>query len=86
MNMGILTWIVVGGVAGLLAKWIMPGRDKGGLIMTVVLGIVGAYVGGWGAQFIPGINASVTGINPITIATATVGALVVLAIYRIASK
>jgi uncharacterized membrane protein YeaQ/YmgE (transglycosylase-associated protein family) len=45
--MGILSWIVLGLVAGILAKWIMPGRDGGGFILTVLLGIVGAFVGGW---------------------------------------
>ncbi len=43
--MGILSWIVLGLVVGILAKWIMPGRDGVGFIMTTVLGVVGAFVG-----------------------------------------
>lgn len=45
--MGILSWIIFGLIAGILAKWIMPGKDGGGFIVTIVLGIVGAVVGGW---------------------------------------
>lgn len=45
--MGILAWIVLGLIAGALAKFIMPGRDPGGIIVTIVLGIVGALVGGF---------------------------------------
>ena len=44
--MGILSWVIFGLIAGILAKWIMPGRDGGGFIMTILLGIVGAVVGG----------------------------------------
>lgn len=43
--MGIISWIIFGLIAGILAKWIMPGKDGGGFILTVVLGIVGAVVG-----------------------------------------
>ena len=45
--MGILTWIILGLVAGILAKWIMPGRDPGGIIVTMLLGIAGALLGGF---------------------------------------
>ncbi len=45
--MGILSWIILGLIAGILAKWIMPGKDGGGFFMTILLGIVGAVVGGW---------------------------------------
>ena len=46
MEYGIIGWIVVGLIAGILAKWIMPGDDPGGIIVTILLGIVGAMVGG----------------------------------------
>ena len=74
--MGILSWILLGGVVGILAKWIMPGPDGGGLIMTVLLGVAGAFVGGWLGSLV-GLG-SVTGFNFGSIATATAGALVLL--------
>ena len=45
--MGIISWIIFGLIAGILAKWIMPGKDGGGFIVTVILGVIGAVVGGW---------------------------------------
>ena len=45
--MGIFSWIILGLIAGALAKWLMPGEQGGGWILTMVLGIVGAFVGGW---------------------------------------
>jgi uncharacterized membrane protein YeaQ/YmgE (transglycosylase-associated protein family) len=47
MNMGILSWVVFGLIAGALAKLLMPGQDPGGFFMTVIIGIVGAIVGGF---------------------------------------
>lgn len=83
--MGILTWIVLGLVAGALAKLLMPGKDGGGWLMTMVLGIAGAFVGGFlGAQL--GIGGAATGINLGSIATATAGAFVLLFVYRMISK
>ena len=49
--MGILSWILLGLVAGILAKIIMPGKDGGGFIITIILGIAGAFVGGWVGSF-----------------------------------
>ena len=46
-NYGIIGWIVIGGLAGAIAKLLMPGRDPGGCIITVLLGIAGALVAGW---------------------------------------
>ena len=79
--MGILALIVVGLIAGLLAKLIMPGRDPGGLIVTPLIGIAGAFVGGIVVQFLGG--AGVTGINIWSILVATLGAVILLAIYRL---
>ncbi|MDZ4178761.1 MAG: GlsB/YeaQ/YmgE family stress response membrane protein [Coriobacteriia bacterium] len=77
--MGILSWIVVGLIAGLLAKWIFPGDQNAGFILTTVLGIVGALVGGFIMSLIGGTG--VTGFNLQTLLVATVGALLVLFIY-----
>jgi uncharacterized membrane protein YeaQ/YmgE (transglycosylase-associated protein family) len=49
--MGIISWVILGLAAGILAKWIMPGRDGGGIVITVVLDIPGAFVGGWVGSF-----------------------------------
>ena len=79
--MGILSWIVVGLIAGVLAKWIMPGRDPGGIIVTMLIGIVGALIGGFLVGLVvPG--DPISGINLTTILVATLGAVVLLAIYR----
>jgi uncharacterized membrane protein YeaQ/YmgE (transglycosylase-associated protein family) len=78
--MGIISWIVLGLIAGALAKWIMPGRDPGGIIVTIIIGIVGAMLGGWIGSMIG--FGSVTGVNLGSIVTAVVGALILLAVYR----
>jgi uncharacterized membrane protein YeaQ/YmgE (transglycosylase-associated protein family) len=74
--MGWLTWIVLGLVVGVLAKVIMPGKDPGGLVMTTILGIVGALVGGWISTRL-GLGA-VSGFNLPSLVIATAGALLLL--------
>ncbi|HEY6753008.1 MAG TPA: GlsB/YeaQ/YmgE family stress response membrane protein [Rubrobacteraceae bacterium] len=79
--MGIIAWIVVGLIAGVLAKLIMPGDDPGGFIVTILLGIVGAFVGGFVVNLLGG--AGVSGFNLWSILVATLGAIILLAIYRL---
>ncbi len=79
--MGILAWIVVGLIAGALAKLIMPGDDPGGIIVTIIIGIVGAFVGGFVVQLFGG--AGLTGFSIWSIIVATLGAIILLAIYRL---
>ena len=79
--MGILTWIVVGLIAGLLAKVILPGDDPGGLIITTLIGMVGAVVGGFVVGILGGVGA--TGFNVWSIMVATLGAIILLAVYRL---
>ncbi|MGD0861128.1 MAG: GlsB/YeaQ/YmgE family stress response membrane protein [Candidatus Limnocylindrales bacterium] len=74
-NMTLLTWLVVGVIAGFLASLISGSRES--LIMMVVLGIVGAIVGGWIAADVLKI-ANVTGVNTTSIIVAVVGALIVI--------
>ena len=81
MRMGIIAWIVVGLIAGILAKLIMPGDDPGGFIVTILLGIVGAFVGGFVVNLLGG--AGVSGFNLWSILVATLGAIILLAIYRL---
>lgn len=80
MITAIIFWIVVGLIAGALAKLIMPGDDPGGIIVTILLGIAGAFVGGFIMQSILGFGSG--GII-WTILVATVGAIILLAIYRL---
>jgi uncharacterized membrane protein YeaQ/YmgE (transglycosylase-associated protein family) len=77
-NMTLLAWLVVGAIAGFLASEIMGTRE--GLVMMVVLGIVGAIVGGWVAADVLKI-ANVTGINLVSIIVAAAGAIVVIVVY-----
>ena len=78
--MGILTWILVGLVAGIVAKWIMPGRDPGGLIVTILIGIAGGMIGGFiAAQLNLG---SMTGFDIRSLIIAILGALLLLFVYR----
>jgi uncharacterized membrane protein YeaQ/YmgE (transglycosylase-associated protein family) len=74
--MGFLSWILMGLVVGILAKWIMPGPDGGGIIMTILLGVAGAFVGGFiGSQV--GLG-SVGGFDLRSLALAVGGALLIL--------
>jgi uncharacterized membrane protein YeaQ/YmgE (transglycosylase-associated protein family) len=83
--MNILSWIILGLIAGALAKWLMPGKDGGGLFITMVLGIAGAFVGGYLGSFL-GVGVTGGGINLASIGTATAGAFLLLWVYRIAKK
>jgi uncharacterized membrane protein YeaQ/YmgE (transglycosylase-associated protein family) len=78
--MGILSWIIFGLIAGALAKWIMPGRDPGGILVTIVLGIAGAIVGGLIASVL-GLG-TVTGFDLWSFLVAVGGALLLLFGYR----
>jgi len=78
--MGFIWWIVVGLIVGSLAKFIMPGRDPGGIIVTTLIGVAGAFVGGAIASAL-GIG-SFTGFNFGSIVIATLGALLLLFVYR----
>lgn len=82
--MGILTWIIFGLIAGALAKFIMPGNQAMGWLMTIILGIVGAFVGGWIGTLL-GLG-TVDSFSIGSMALAVVGALIVLWLYGIATK
>jgi uncharacterized membrane protein YeaQ/YmgE (transglycosylase-associated protein family) len=79
--MSVIVWVILGLVAGALAKFIMPGRDPGGLIVTILIGIAGALIGGfistklgWGA---------VDGFDLRSIAIAVGGAVLLLFVFRL---
>lgn len=75
---GILGWIIIGGIAGAIAKLLMPGKDPGGCIITILLGIAGAFIAGWLGQAVGWYDAG-EGAGFIA---AIVGAFIILAIYR----
>ena len=77
--------IVIGLIAGVLAKWVMPGPDPGGIIITVLIGVVGAFVGGFIVQSLFG-GQGITQISLGSILIATLGAIVLLAIYRLITR
>ncbi len=78
--MGIISWIILGLLAGMLAKWLMPGKDGGGFIITTILGVAGAFVGGFVGSLI-GLGTT-GGLSIGSIATATAGAFIILFIYN----
>jgi uncharacterized membrane protein YeaQ/YmgE (transglycosylase-associated protein family) len=80
--MSILAWIVVGLIAGALAKLLMPGNDPGGIILTILLGIAGAVVGGFIAVAL-NISNGVDDFDIGTIVLAVLGAMLLLAGYRL---
>ena len=83
-DVSILAWIVVGLIAGWLAKMISPGPERGGLLATLVIGVVGAIVGGWIAGALGYAGAG--GVNLYSVLIATLGAVVFLWIWKMMSR
>ena len=84
-HIGIIAWIVVGLIAGILAKWVMPGPDPGGIITTILIGIIGALVGGFVINSLLG-GPGVSGVNLTSILVAPLGAIILLVIYRLITR
>ena len=80
--MGLLTWVVVGAIAGWLAGKVMKGSGFG-LIGDIVIGVIGALVGGWLASTLLHVPNAISGFNLTTIVVAFLGAVVVLFILRL---
>lgn len=81
--MGIIAWIVLGAIAGFITNMIMGGGE--GVILTIILGIVGAIVGGYLAGTVFKV-ADVTGINIESIVVAVIGAVIVVLVYRMVTR
>jgi uncharacterized membrane protein YeaQ/YmgE (transglycosylase-associated protein family) len=81
---GLISWIAVGLIAGLLARWITPGPDPGGIIVTVLVGMAGASLGGFVLGILGGAGA--TGFNVWSILVATLGALILLFLYNLIAR
>jgi uncharacterized membrane protein YeaQ/YmgE (transglycosylase-associated protein family) len=79
-NYGIIGWIVIGGLAGAIAKLLMPGKDPGGCIITILLGIAGALIAGWIGRAVGWYGPNDQGAGFIA---AIVGAFILLGIYRL---
>lgn len=80
--MGILAWILFGLVAGVIAKLIMPGKDPGGFIVTILLGIAGAFLGGFLGQAL-GLYREGEAAGMFM---AILGSILLLAIYRMITR
>lgn len=83
--MGILSWIIFGLIAGVVAKILLPGKDPGGWIITILLGIGGSFLGGYLAGLM-GIVPPGPGFNIKSLGTAVGGAIVLLLIYRLIKR
>jgi uncharacterized membrane protein YeaQ/YmgE (transglycosylase-associated protein family) len=84
--MGIIAWIVLGLLSGLIANMLIPGRRSQGLILTCIIGIVGALLGGWLATKLFHIHSLQGFFNLSTWITAIVGAAVLLLVYHLVTS
>lgn len=78
-----LYWILLGLVAGSLAKFLVPGRDPSGCIVTILLGIIGAFIGGWIGTRLGWGTVTTGSFDFRSIALATIGAIVLLLLGRL---
>ena len=79
--MGIIAWIILGLIAGAVAKLLMPGKDPGGIIVTIVIGILGAVLGGFISTALG--MGTVSGFNLGSFVIAILGAILLLWLYRV---
>lgn len=82
--MEIISWVVVGLIAGLLARWIMPGSGPAGFIITALIGMAGASIAGFIVRLLGGTGA--TGFNVWSILIATLGAIILLFVYGLMAR
>ncbi|ARI52062.1 MULTISPECIES: GlsB/YeaQ/YmgE family stress response membrane protein [Streptomyces] len=83
--MSIIAWILIGLFAGAIAKALMPGKDPGGCLLTMVIGIVGGLLGGWLGKVIFGVDSIDGFFSLSTWIAAIVGSVIVLVLYRLVS-
>jgi uncharacterized membrane protein YeaQ/YmgE (transglycosylase-associated protein family) len=81
-DMGVLGWIVFGLIVGIVAKFLMPGRDPGGFIITILIGIAGALVGGYLGRAVGWYGEG----DPVGFLMAVLGSIVLLALYRMLAR
>jgi uncharacterized membrane protein YeaQ/YmgE (transglycosylase-associated protein family) len=80
--MGVLGWIIFGLIVGIVAKFLMPGRDPGGFIVTILIGIAGALVGGYLGRAVGWYREG----DPVGFLMAVLGSIVLLALYRMLAR
>ena len=80
--MGVLGWIIFGLIVGIIAKFLMPGRDPGGFIITILLGIAGALVGGYVGRAVGWYGPG----DPVGFLMAVLGSIILLALYRMLAR
>jgi uncharacterized membrane protein YeaQ/YmgE (transglycosylase-associated protein family) len=76
--MGVIGWIIFGLVVGIVAKFLMPGRDPGGFVITAIIGIIGALLGGYLGRAIGWYREG----DPVGFVVAVLGSIILLALYR----
>ena len=86
MITALLFWIIVGLIAGALAKLVMPGDDPGGIVVTIIIGIVGAVIGGFILSLLGIGGGASTGGFIYNIIAGIIGAVILLAIYRLVAN
>ena len=86
MLSALLFWIIVGLIAGALAKFVLPGDDPGGIIVTIIIGIVGAVLGGWLLSLIGIGGGAGSGGWIFSIIAGVIGAVILLGIYRLVAN
>jgi uncharacterized membrane protein YeaQ/YmgE (transglycosylase-associated protein family) len=82
--MGIISWVMIGLIAGLLSKWIIPGSGPAGFIITALIGMAGASMGGFIVRLFGGAGA--TGFNVWSLVVATLGAIILLFLYGLIAR
>ncbi|MCB9078907.1 MAG: GlsB/YeaQ/YmgE family stress response membrane protein [Anaerolineaceae bacterium] len=85
MIYSIISWLVVGFIIGALAKFVMPGRDPGGCLVTSLIGIAGAFVGGFLSNVL-GLSVATGTLDFMSIVFGVIGAVILLLLYRLAVK
>ncbi len=86
MLSALLFWIIVGLIAGALAKFVLPGDDPGGIIVTIIIGIVGAVLGGWLLSLVGIGGGAGSGGWIFSIIAGVIGAVILLGIYRLVAN
>lgn len=82
--MGVLSWIIFGLIAGAIAKWIRPGNDPQGCLVTIIIGIIGAFLGGWIGTLLGW--GDITGFNIKSFILAIVGGVIALWLFAMITK